>query len=352
MRVCLLIGWPIAPNLKQRIAAGEHPRIEVFDLACRLKAEIIDPSVAAQSRSFLVRVGCFFGIPLGLALLAWQRKGDFDLFYVGNEKIGILVAALFKFVKRRPRIVILNHYLSNPKKAFLFSRLQLQNSIDALICLSEYQATFVERELAVSPRKVFRIHYGGMVDGSFFLPRVKEGEKQKYILSVGRESRDYDTLFQALRDSSVRAKIVSSGISGCRNDRHKISDGRLPNVEIVEYVPYPELRKLYERCSFVVIPMRNVDYPAGMTAIMEAMAMGKAVIATYSRGIEEFIEDSITGFWTEPGNPIALREKVLRLWNNPKLASEMGKRARESVKSRVDLTRFVEELESILTGLA
>ena len=131
MRIGLLITYSMAPNLQQRIAAGEHPRMDVLDLACKLKAEIIDPNLATQSRSSLVRVGCFFGELLGLALLAWQRKGDFDLFYLGNEKIGILVAALFKFVKRRPRIVMGNHYLSNPKKAFLFSRLQLQNSVEA-----------------------------------------------------------------------------------------------------------------------------------------------------------------------------------------------------------------------------
>jgi glycosyltransferase involved in cell wall biosynthesis len=351
VRICLLIGWPITPDLKQRIAAGEHPNMEVFDLACKLKAEIIDTNLATQSRSFLVRVGYFFGQPLGLALLAWQRRGDFDLFYVGSEKIGILVAALFKFVNRRPRLIILNHYLSNPKKAFLFSRLRLQNTVDALICLNEYQATFLERDLAVSPRKVVRVQYGAMVDGAFFLPRVQEGDKQQYVLSVGRENRDYATLFEALRNSQMRAKIVASGMRDSRAYRNTIADGRLHNVETLEHISYTELRNLYGDCAFVAIPMHNVDYPAGMTAIMEAMAMGKAVIATYSRGIEEFIDNAVTGFWTEPGNPIALREKMLFLWNNPKLTIEMGKRARESVQSRVDLIRFVEELESILTSL-
>ena len=261
------------------------------------------------------------------------------------------MAALFKFVKRRPRIIIVNHYLSNPKKAFLFSRLHLQDSVDALICLNEYQANFLERELAVSPQKVLRVHYGGMVDGSFFLPGVNEGEKQQYLLSVGRESRDYATLFEAVRNSQIRLKVVASGISGSDKYLDKIPVGRLHNVQIFEHISYTELRNLYERCSFVVIPMHNVDYPAGLTAIMEAMAMGKAVIATYSRGIEEFIDDSVNGLWTEPGNPIALREKILFLWNNPQLAQQMGQQARESVKSRVDLTRFVGELESILTGL-
>jgi hypothetical protein len=59
---------------------------------------------------------------------------------------------------------------------------------------------------------------------------------------------------------------------------------------VFEDISYLKLRDLYGDCSFVVLPMHNVDYPAGITAIMEA-------------------------------------------------------------KSRVDLTRYVEELGSILKGL-
>jgi glycosyltransferase involved in cell wall biosynthesis len=351
MRVCILVPYAIAADVEQRIAAGERPRMDQLELACKLKAELIDRTLVTRSRSFLVRVGSFVGTPFGLALLAWRRKRDFDLFFVPNEKLGILVAALFKFVKRRPRLAMAIHNISHSTKAFLFRRLQLQDSVDALICLNEYQATFLERNLAVSPRKVFRVHNGAQVDGSFFLPRLKEDNKQTYVLSVGQESRDYATLFEALRNTQIRAKVVSSGIRESSEYRHNVADERLPNVERFEHIPFTELRNLYEGCSFVVVPMRNVDYPAGMTTIMEAMAMGKAVIATYSRGIEEFIEDSVTGFWTEPGNSIALREKMLFLWNNPKVSIQMGQRARESVKSRVDMTRFVGELESILTGL-
>jgi glycosyltransferase involved in cell wall biosynthesis len=157
---------------------------------------------------------------------------------------------------------------------------------------------------------------------------------------------------EALRNSQILAKVVSSGIRESSEYRDNVANERLPNVERVDHIPFTLLRSLYGGCSFVVVPMRNVDYPAGMTTIMEAMAMGKTVIATYSRGIHEFIEDSVTGFWTEPGDPIALREKMLLLWNNPRLARQMGERARESVKRRVDMTRFVDELESILRQVA
>jgi glycosyltransferase involved in cell wall biosynthesis len=323
--------------------------MDVLDLARRLKAEIMDYNAAAESASFLVRAGRFLGKPFAVALLAWQRRKDFDLFYFGSEAAGLLVAALFKFVNSRPRLVIGNHHLSQSKKAFLFRHLRLQNTIDAFVCLNEYQATFLEKKLAVSPPKVFRVHYGALVDGSFFRP---EGEgvngKAQYVLSVGRESRDYHTLFEALIRSNIPAKIVSSGMRDINEYSNDIASGMLHNVEKFDHISYAELRNLYNGCAFVVIPLHNVDYPAGITAVMEAMAMGKAVIATYSRGIHEFIDDAVTGFWVEPGNPRALQEKMLLLWNNPALAREIGIRARESAKRRVDLTRYLDEIVSIV----
>lgn len=351
MRICVILQYALAPDLKHRISVGEHPKTEISGLACKLHAQVIDYNLAARSRSVLVRAVFFVWKPLAPVLLAWQRRRDFDVFYVGNERQGILAGALFKFVKRRPRLVIFDHYLSNSKKAFLFTRLRLQNSIDALICPNEYQARFLERQILVPQRKVVRIHYGGMVDGSFFCPQMHESEKGEYVLSVGRENRDYGTFFEALSQTRVRAKILSSGFLGSPKYRGAIAQVIIENVEMYDHISYVEMRRLYECCSFVVVPLlRSFDYPAGVTAVIEAMAMGKPVIATYSRGIQEFIEDSVTGFWIESGNPLKLREKILFLWENPQVAKEMGKRAREWAKPRVDMTRLVDELASIITG--
>jgi glycosyltransferase involved in cell wall biosynthesis len=350
MRICLILQYALAPDLNQRIAAGEHPETEISSLACKLQAQVIDYNLAGRSRSFLVRAGFFVWRPLGPVLLAWQRRRDFDVFYVGNERQGMLAAVLFKFLKRRPHLVVFDHHLSSPNKAFLFTRVRLQNSIDTFICPNEYQATFLERELIVPERKVVRVHYGGMVDGSFFCPQTPEAERGEYVLSVGRENRDYGTFFAALRNTQVRAKILSSGFLGSTKYREASAQVIQENVEMYDHISYVEMRRLYDGCSFVVVPLiRGFDYPAGVTAVVEAMAMGKPVIATYSHGIQEFIQDSVTGFWVEPGDPMKMQEKILFLWYNPQLAREMGKRARESVKMRVDMPRFVDELASILT---
>ena len=37
---------------------------------------------------------------------------------------------------------------------------------------------------------------------------------------------------------------------------------------------------MYARARLVVVPLHDVDFDAGVTTITEAMAMGKAVVAT------------------------------------------------------------------------
>ena len=56
-----------------------------------------------------------------------------------------------------------------------------------------------------------------------------------------------------------------------------------PNVDARRY-DYAALRALYAESSFVVVPLRETDFQAGVTTILEAMAMGKAVIATRTTG--------------------------------------------------------------------
>lgn len=354
MRVGLLIAYSVGPDLEDQVAAGVHPRSEVLELAKVLNAEIIDGNNIPCSRSPLVRFASRFSLPLALAIEAWRRKAEFDVFYTGNEKVGILTAALIRFGRHRPRLVVTNHNLSNSSKALLFRLFGLRNAVDALICLNEYQADFALKRLSVRPQNIHRVQFGGNIDGRFFSSPVEPPEyddnREKFILSVGREGRDYQTLFSALRSSPLRARIIASGISGLPRDETSIQGSGLENVEVMHKISYGDLRRAYETCAFAVIPLHNVDYPAGVTTLMEAMSMGKTVVATYSRGIEEFLEDSVTGFWIEPRNSAMLLEKLLLLWNDPLLAARMGARARESVRHRSDLTRFVKELESIITS--
>src|SRR4029079_5219080 len=66
-------------------------------------------------------------------------------------------------------------------------------------------------------------------------------------------------------------------------------------------------------------------------AILEAMAAGKAVVATRVGGIPEFVVPGETGLLVEPGNAMALAEAIGCLLRDPEQARHMGNRGRMRV---------------------
>ena len=63
-------------------------------------------------------------------------------------------------------------------------------------------------------------------------------------------------------------------------------------------------------------------------AVIEAMAMGKPVVATDVGGTREAILEGVTGFVVPPGDPEALADRIGRLVDNEAMRASMGQAAR------------------------
>ena len=107
---------------------------------------------------------------------------------------------------------------------------------------------------------------------------------------------------------------------------------------------------MYARARFVVVPLHDVDFDAGVTTITEAMAMGKAVIATRTRGQVDVIRDGENGRYVPPGDVAALRAAIQDLLDRPDQADRMGKAGRALVESRHTLDRWVADVAAVVAG--
>ena len=65
------------------------------------------------------------------------------------------------------------------------------------------------------------------------------------------------------------------------------------------------------------------------STIIEAMALGRAVIASRVAGAEELVQDGVTGLLFEPGNAEALAACIKRLQDDPGLAQKLGAAGRQ-----------------------
>ena len=82
-------------------------------------------------------------------------------------------------------------------------------------------------------------------------------------------------------------------------------------------------------------------------AILEAMALGKPVVATNVGGNIELVEDGQTGILIPAQNPEVLANAIMSLLGNPEQAREMGRRGQEKINREFSLQRMVRDYETL-----
>jgi glycosyltransferase involved in cell wall biosynthesis len=98
-----------------------------------------------------------------------------------------------------------------------------------------------------------------------------------------------------------------------------------------------------------VVVHASADEPFGLT-IVEAMALGKPVVAAASGGPLEIVGDSIDGLLVPHGDAQALASAVIRLLGDTELAGRLGKAAQQRASefsSRRYAVRFAEAVRDL-----
>jgi len=84
---------------------------------------------------------------------------------------------------------------------------------------------------------------------------------------------------------------------------------------------------------------------------LEAMALGKPVVACRVGGTPEVVVDGETGLLVAPGRPAELAGALERLLADPDRARAMGERGRRRVKEAFDFEQMVSKIEDIYRSL-
>jgi glycosyltransferase involved in cell wall biosynthesis len=83
------------------------------------------------------------------------------------------------------------------------------------------------------------------------------------------------------------------------------------------------------------------------TIMLEAMALGKPVIATNVGGVAAAVRDGQTGLVIPSQNETELAEKIVWLVQNPDRAREIGRRGRELVSESFNVRQMVNETANV-----
>ena len=269
----------------------------------------------------------------------------YDIILSQYEKVGFQLAFVFKLLRQKSNHLLVISRITSPdprkSKIKMWYLRKVKDSVSRFLIWSSNQRKLAIDKLGVEPKKIVLIKRG--TDQDFWIPQPAETDM---ICSAGMEARDYPTLVQALGSLSIPCHIAVSDARGEIFDTvKKLYDiKKLPAGITIGKKNYVELRDLYARSRFVVISLLPSDSDNGLTTILEAMAMGKPVICSKTEGQVDVIQDGVTGIFVPQGDPLALKNAIEELWNDPQRCEKMGRAARKYIELNHNLEQFSESI--------
>ena len=150
----------------------------------------------------------------------------------------------------------------------------------------------------------------------------------------------YEKIFPLIQNEVPHVKLYIVGKDPTEKILELSSDD---SIIITGYID--DVRPYYARASIVILPIiKSVGF---RTRALEAMAMGKAVIATSvaTRGIDVTPDENII----IADDPKEFAERVIQLLSNEDMRHKIGKNARRLIEEKYSWRRMSEKFHKILT---
>jgi glycosyltransferase involved in cell wall biosynthesis len=213
----------------------------------------------------------------------------------------------------------------------------------------------------VSPEKVTTIYNG--ININEFLSSVKTSSELRLslglaptdfvIISTGRFhlQKDYPTLLRAIESlvsdyPSIKLLLVGDG------SLRPSLEGIVRNYGLSAHVVFTGQR------DDVPAILRTADlyissslWEGTSISILEAMASALPVIATDVGGTPELIQSGVSGILIPPGNPSAIAQAIVYIYNHPNERKTLATQARERAIQNFSNTVMAKKVESLYLQL-
>lgn len=314
-----------------------------------------DADTALHGMNHIIDAEHFTIVPKSLRSIFFiPRLLSYDfVFAQDNLLLGYAVsqcAKLFRFKTRWLYLALNSSTLirRNEHKPFrLFLLKTFWASYARIICISSEQRDDFIR-LGISRNRLVFVPFG--VDAYFFQPTDRSYDED-LIVSVGRDAgRDYKTLFAAAERMNHAFVVVA----GYKN----IPSGPVPeNVSVRYNRSLSETRELYTRARLVVVPSKDTNIPdgsdcSGQTAILDALAAGKAVIATHRSWIADYFIPGQDLLVVPSNDPEALVQAINELSHDPERRRCLAVSGHAKVVTRYTTKTFAQSLRTLMDDLS
>ncbi|MEO6392920.1 MAG: glycosyltransferase family 4 protein [Pyrinomonadaceae bacterium] len=164
--------------------------------------------------------------------------------------------------------------------------------------------------------------------------------------------KGHEVFLRALKllpnDLAVRGYIIGGALYQTVGSQYQIEDLRRLAVEIgldanrIGFTGYLDRPAAALRTLDIVVHASTQPEPFGRV-VAEALACGRAVVASRAGGVTEIITEGVDALGHEPGDAAELAERIEALARDPALRERLGHAGRHTAERRFDRTRLAAE---------
>lgn len=300
-----------------------------------------------------------------IRLVKVLKKYKVDIIHCHGFRAGV-VGRIAALMAKCPCIYTMHNFLpmnleSRIRKIVAHMEKKLSKITRAIITVSYALKKEATETLGIHGDKV-KVIYNGVLFPSALarstLDKSKEDirerwgiDKDKIIVgTVARliPSKGMDILLEAAplvieKNPHVKFMIVGNGPeeSILKDKAEKLKC----NKDII-FIGYSEYIWYYYE-SFDIFVLPSLSEGLGIS-VLEAMIMGKPVIATRTGGIGEIVEHGRNGYLVTPGDSRELANAILYFLANPQIVEEYAGRGKMEIEKKFDLHTMIRETSQVI----
>jgi len=280
------------------------------------------------------------------ALRRLIRKMSYDVVHFHTKRAHALALWLPRG-KRRPKYVVTRR-MDYPEPPSWYTRFLYNRRVDGVVAISQAIENLLT-SAGVDRQKIRCISSG--IDPGKFAAVGLPGASGDDVFVVGclaalEERKGHQTLLDAaalLKAGGFRIRYELAG-NGPRRAELEAEVARLGLADHIRFRGFvTDTAEYFAGVDLLAVP--SLHEGLGVAAL-EAMAAGRAVIATRVGGLAESVLDGVTGFLVPPRDAAALAGAIAKLARSRSLAQTMGKRGRERVGRHFSLESMASQNES------
>ena len=173
-----------------------------------------------------------------------------------------------------------------------------------------------------------------------------------YALYIGRLSKEKGilNLIEAFKKIKYGMLYIAGDGPEKENIMHFVKENNLQkNIKLLGYLNKEQVNEKISKCRFVVVP--SIWYENCPYSILETLSIGKPVIGAKIGGIPELVKDNNSGLLYDFDNVDELSQKMKLLFENKKLAIQLGNNARKNAVNEFSKEKYYNDILPIYKDL-